>query len=132
MEEELLIDEMTQAYNFRFLNNWLEDSREENVAVLFVDIDDFKNFNDVYGHAEGDAVLKNLTKTIKDNIRSTDSLIRYGGDEFVVLLPNQNKENALKVAKRIKEKIVTTSLCIKRTSNHGFHRGGVCPLRYRR
>lgn len=113
LEEELLIDEMTQAYNFRFLNNWLEDSREENVAVLFVDIDDFKNFNDVYGHAEGDAVLKNLTKTIKDNIRSTDSLIRYGGDEFVVLLPNQNKENALKVAKRIKEKLSQLPYALK-------------------
>lgn len=105
LEEELLIDDMTQAHNFRFLNNWLGNPRSVNFAVLFIDIDDFKVFNDYYGHAEGDEVLRTLTRTIKGSIRSTDRLIRYGGDEFVVLLPNQTKKNALKVADRIKNNL---------------------------
>lgn len=101
LEAELVIDEMTQAYNFRYLNNWLNDPSEEKLGVLFIDIDDFKVFNDLYGHAEGDVVLRIITETIKKSIRANDQVIRYGGDEFVVLLPNQDGAGAKKVGRRI-------------------------------
>lgn len=105
LEEELEIDEMTKAFNFRFLNRWLNDPNSEKVGVLFLDIDDFKVFNDHYGHAEGDVVLKVLTETITKNIRADDKVVRYGGDEFVVLLPNMNKDGAKRVAKRIQDSL---------------------------
>lgn len=101
LEEEVLIDDLTQVYNFRYLNNWLNDSTKENLAILFLDIDNFKRFNDLYGHAEGDHILKLVTDKIKESVRESDSVIRYGGDEFVVLLPNQNKEQAHLIAQRI-------------------------------
>lgn len=101
LEEELLIDEMTGANNFRFLTKWLGESLEERMAVLFIDLDDFKKFNDRYGHAEGDRVLKLVVETISNNIRANDRVIRYGGDEFVVLLPGMDSSGGFAVAQRI-------------------------------
>lgn len=101
LEEELLVDEMTQAYNFRFLSEWLNDPSQEEVAVLYLDIDDFKVFNDLYSHAEGDQVLKALVETVSNSVRADDKVIRYGGDEFVVLLPGMGRTAAYSVAERI-------------------------------
>src|SRR5690554_6774524 len=86
LEEELVIDEMTGALNFRFLNKWLNDPEDTAVTVLFFDIDDFSAFNNEYGHAEGDKVLKMFVDTIVRSVRPQDKLVRYGGDEFVVIL----------------------------------------------
>ena len=105
LEEELVIDEMTKAHNFRYLNQWLCNPSEERVGVLFLDIDDFKIFNDLYGHAEGDVVLKTMTETIQKSVRANDKVIRYGGDEFVVLLPGMDSEGAKRVAKRIQDNL---------------------------
>lgn len=101
LEEELLVDEMTQAYNFRFLNKWLGDPKEEHAAILFMDIDDFAVFNNNYGHAEGDKVLKLLVETINKSVRSGDKVVRYGGDEFVVILNGMDRAGAKGVAQRI-------------------------------
>lgn len=101
LEQELIVDEMTQVYNFRYLSNWLTDPRKEAVAALFLDIDDFKSFNDRYGHAEGDRVLRILAKTISKSVRANDKVIRYGGEEFVVLLPEMDSLAAKRVAQRI-------------------------------
>ncbi|MDI9413589.1 MAG: GGDEF domain-containing protein [Bacillota bacterium] len=115
LEEEVLIDEMTQVYNFRYLNNWLNDPKEEKVSVLFLDIDNFRIFNDLYGHAEGNRILKLVTDMIKKSVRETDSVIRYGGDEFVVLLPKQDKNQAHLIAQRILENISATSKIERKT-----------------
>ena len=64
LEKELILDCKTQVYNFRYLNEWLADPKKEKMAALFIDIDDFKVFNDVYGHAEGDRVSTVLAQTI--------------------------------------------------------------------
>ncbi|HHT41786.1 MAG TPA: GGDEF domain-containing protein [Firmicutes bacterium] len=101
LEEELVIDEMTGAYNFRFLNQWLHDSSGETVTVLFFDIDDYSVFNNTYGHAEGDRVLRMLVETIKQSVRPQDKVIRYGGDEFVVVLEDIGVEGGTRVAERI-------------------------------
>ena len=70
-------------------------------AVLFIDIDDFKAFNDRHGHAAGDEALITLANLIKSVIRADDAVIRYGGEEFVVLLPNMTRAGAKRVARRI-------------------------------
>ncbi len=101
LEEELLVDEMTQAYNFRYLSEWLNEPAHIETAVLYLDIDDFKIFNDLYSHAEGDQVLKALVKTISGCVRADDKVVRYGGDEFVVLLPGMGRKAAHTVAERI-------------------------------
>ncbi len=101
VEEELVIDEMTGAYNFRFLNNWLGDPSEERISLIFIDVDNFAFFNNTYGHVEGDRVLGRLVQTINESIRADDRIIRYGGDEFVVFLHGMDAEGARSVAERI-------------------------------
>jgi len=105
LEEELIIDEMTGAYNFRHLNNWLSEPSDEAVSLLFMDIDNFAAFNDTYGHAEGDRVLRLLVETIEKSIREGDHVIRYGGDEFVVFLKGMDAEKAKLVAERIMDNL---------------------------
>ena len=70
-----------------------------------LDIDHFKLFNDNYGHHAGDAALATVAETIADNIRPYDSAIRYGGEEFMVLLPNTNATEARIIAERLKERV---------------------------
>lgn len=75
----------------------------DNFAVIMIDIDKFKDVNDTYGHSNGDLILKDLAQAIKNNIRSTDSAFRYGGDEFLVLCPGTNDSDAKTVAERIRQ-----------------------------
>jgi diguanylate cyclase (GGDEF)-like protein/PAS domain S-box-containing protein len=72
------------------------------MAVLFVDVDDFKDINDTYGHAAGDLILVQIAEQLKKNVRETDTVARIGGDEFIVLMESiQNEEEALHVAERV-------------------------------
>src|SRR5574344_694387 len=75
------------------------------IAVMMLDIDFFKKFNDTYGHACGDFVLQQVSKTIFDGIRGQDMAGRYGGEEFVVMLYNTEKDSAILVAERIRKEI---------------------------
>lgn len=75
------------------------------VALLLLDLDGFKRFNDTYGHQEGDRALRRVGKTIQDSLRETDSAYRYGGEEFTVILPETGHEAALLVAQRLLERI---------------------------
>ena len=100
-------DQLTKVYNRRFLedfsNKYMKIVKREhtNLSLLIIDIDDFKNVNDTYGHEIGDAVIKLLVKRLKNTIRENDLIVRYGGDEFVVLLPNTDNENAKKVGNKL-------------------------------
>lgn len=104
-------DYLTGAYSRRFLEQYLEKelfkSRRTNtpLCVVFLDIDKFKEVNDKFGHVYGDNVLKTLVKTVNETIRSMDVIARYGGDEFVIVLPETNFENAQKVIERIEKKL---------------------------
>ncbi len=75
------------------------------LSFLMVDIDNFKNINDTQGHAAGDTVLKNLVELLTESVRKVDSIFRYGGDEFVILLPNTSKEQAGEAKKRILQRL---------------------------
>jgi diguanylate cyclase (GGDEF)-like protein len=97
-------DSLTGVYNRRFLNdfssNYLKIAKRENkdLSLLIIDIDDFKNKNDTYGHKTGDIIIKKLVSYIKNVVRDNDIIVRYGGDEFIVVLPNTNIKNAKRVA----------------------------------
>jgi len=74
-------------------------------SILFVDIDNFKHINDTYGHQSGDLVLSELANLVQEGIRSSDTAFRYGGEEFVILMPNTSCNDAQKLANRIRKTI---------------------------
>ena len=75
------------------------------MTLLLLDIDNFKTFNDVYGHIEGDQVLRRLGQVVKRCLRQTDSAYRYGGEEFTILLPMTTGEDAAITAERIRTEV---------------------------
>lgn len=105
------LDGLTGTYNHRYfyevLGKLFEESRrdEKPLSLVMLDLDNFKTYNDVYGHAQGDAFLKEIAGVLKETIRETDLLCRYGGDEFGVILPDTDKEEACKMADRLREAI---------------------------
>jgi diguanylate cyclase (GGDEF)-like protein len=112
-------DDLTKLHNARYLRQFLlnEIRRARRygsiVAALFLDLDDFKQVNDAHGHLAGSHVLMEMAAVILSSIRDTDAVARYGGDEFVIVLPDTQMELAGTVAERIREKI----------SHHRFHAG---------
>ncbi|MBT8764070.1 diguanylate cyclase [Desulfohalobiaceae bacterium Ax17] len=110
-KEQALRDPLTRSHNRRFLEEYiaqfepLSKREEKNVGFLMVDLDYFKQVNDKYGHQAGDAVLKQLVEIMKKNIRSSDLLVRYGGEEFLVLLPQVEPNMSEKVAEKIRSSV---------------------------
>lgn len=100
-------DALTGVYNRRFLkdfsNKYMKIVKREHtdLSMMLIDIDNFKIKNDTFGHKVGDTVIKKLISSIKDIVRDTDLIVRYGGDEFIVLLPNTNIKNTRKVAQKL-------------------------------
>jgi diguanylate cyclase (GGDEF)-like protein len=105
------IDGLTGAYNHRYfyelIGSIYDESKKKNnpLSLLMVDIDYFKKYNDMFGHAKGDELLKKLTSILKTPLRATDILCRYGGDEFCVILPGTDKELAAVIANSLRESI---------------------------
>ncbi len=114
-----LTDALTQIANRRHFDLMIENefrkargySRPMSLAIL--DIDDFKNFNDSYGHLNGDRILVHIAKTLKYNLRDTDFIARYGGEEFVIIFPETQSNVALRVCERIREAIENQKIAIK-------------------
>ncbi len=107
LRESSLRDGMTTLYNRRFLEEFIDNMshqvlrEEKHFHVLMIDIDYFKLINDTYGHDAGDIVIKRLAEILKSSIRVSDLPIRYGGEEFLVLLHNSTEEGAWMVAEKI-------------------------------
>ncbi len=101
-------DGLTGLYNKRYLMSKLisevghAQRMEGALSLIMIDVDDFKKFNDVFGHQEGDAVLRALSKVIMESIRERDGGCRYGGEEFTIILPRIDAREAAKVAERIR------------------------------
>ena len=110
-EQNSKIDALTNLYNRRWLDETLPSIIErahkdkQDFCILMLDIDHFKLFNDNYGHHAGDAALASVAATMADNIRPYDSAVRYGGEEFIILLPNTTATEARIIAERLKERI---------------------------
>ena len=104
-------DGLTNVFNHKTILNRLNEEMEraerakQNLCVIMMDIDNFKKVNDVYGHQAGDKVLKNIAKVIRQNCRKVDILGRYGGEEFLLILPNTNSANACDLGERIRKGI---------------------------
>jgi diguanylate cyclase (GGDEF)-like protein len=104
-------DDLTKLHNARYLRQFLLNEIRRarrygsSVAALFLDLDDFKRVNDAHGHLAGSHVLMEMAAVILSSIRDTDAVARYGGDEFVIVLPDTQIELAGTVAQRIREKI---------------------------
>jgi diguanylate cyclase (GGDEF)-like protein len=102
-----IIDDLTQLYNSRHFYAQLEIEIERSnrygqpLTLLLLDLDNFKTFNDKYGHVEGDYVLSQLGQVIKRCLRETDSAYRYGGEEFTIMLPMTTSKEGIVTAKRI-------------------------------
>jgi diguanylate cyclase (GGDEF)-like protein len=110
LQELSLRDPLTQLYNRRYLMERLESElarvrRGRMLAVVMVDLDRFKRVNDDTGHARGDALLQELAQALARSVRETDVAGRYGGDEFVVILPDTDEAQAAKAAARLVEGI---------------------------
>ena len=109
LKEQSILDEMTEQYNRRHilleLDKEIERARryKHTLAGIMIDVDDFKKFNDKHGHLMGDYILKEVTHVFDHCIRTIDVLGRYGGDEFMILLPEATAETATIVAERIKK-----------------------------
>jgi diguanylate cyclase (GGDEF)-like protein/putative nucleotidyltransferase with HDIG domain len=110
-KERAHIDELTGLYNHRYFHERLDEeisrcSRFGDIfSLLFIDMDLFKTYNDVYGHLEGDEILSRIGRDIVASIRSIDMAFRYGGDEFTVILPQASLEDACVVAERVRKRI---------------------------
>ncbi|MCH5204489.1 MAG: diguanylate cyclase [Oscillospiraceae bacterium] len=111
LTERASFDALTELYNRETIENQinneisLSEVRKSEMAVLFVDVDDFKHFNDNYSHAVGDEVLKFVARTIKAEVENIGFAGRYGGDEFIVMVRNAETNNPAKIAERIIAKL---------------------------
>lgn len=111
LKETAIRDSLTNAYNRRYIlerMNQIADNykRAEKIfSIAVIDIDFYKSINDSYGHQVGDYVLVELVEIINETIRSYDILGRYGGEEFILIFPDTNKEKAYSVVKRILERV---------------------------
>ncbi|NVK31448.1 MAG: GGDEF domain-containing protein [Gammaproteobacteria bacterium] len=109
-------DPLTGLWNRRNLISLSEENlnrpSRRDASLLVIDIDHFKQFNDVHGHITGDEVLKHVAETLRGCLRSTDIAGRWGGEEFVILLPNTNVQDAYDVAERLRQTIFNTPLYI--------------------
>ncbi|MCK5449349.1 GGDEF domain-containing protein [Candidatus Pacearchaeota archaeon] len=110
-------DHLTGLFNRRFLDSELKiqlastfRNLKEPFSVIMFDIDHFKAFNDTYGHNAGDVVLRKLSGVVLKSVRDSDVAFRYGGEEFIILLPNTDKADALEVAYRLNSKVANASV----------------------
>lgn len=100
-------DGLTELYNHRYFQEQMRMQVEQskrynnNFSLIIIDIDFFKKFNDTFGHQSGDAVLRQVAQTLKRNVRATDIVCRYGGEEMSIILPNTSKEEAQSTAEKI-------------------------------
>ncbi len=111
LEELSITDELTKLYNRRHINRKLEDEYrratryKRPLSCLMFDADHFKSVNDTYGHSFGDIVLKEIAQIIMDTARTVDVCGRYGGEEFILLLPDTEMDRATIVGERIRQKV---------------------------
>jgi len=113
MEEQLremtITDDLTKLYNMRHFYKQLQLEMDRasrykgSLSLLLLDVDGFKKYNDTYGHLEGDQILIKLGEVIRECLRKSDTAYRYGGDEFMVVLPETQGGEAKNVAERIRE-----------------------------
>ncbi|MFO7996863.1 MAG: diguanylate cyclase [Dehalococcoidia bacterium] len=110
-EQRSRIDELTGLFNRRHFEERLKEELARHArygdvfSIFLLDLDNFKTYNDIYGHPSGDALLNQIGKIIRNSVRNADQAFRYGGDEFIVILPHTVTHDARVVAERVREGI---------------------------
>jgi diguanylate cyclase (GGDEF)-like protein len=131
-ESMSMLDELTGLYNRRYFYAQIETMlartkrHGQPVCILVFDLDHFKKINDVYGHGLGDIVLKDVSSTVREEIRESDILVRFGGEEFVIIFTDTDSDMGQSFAERIRKKIASLSWQtkdeeIKITASIGVH-----------
>ena len=106
-----LTDELTSIYNRRYFDAQLKKEIDRarryfrSLSLLIVDLNDFKKYNDTFGHQQGDFLLKGIALLLKNNLRGPDFVARYGGDEFVIVMPETDKDDAIRLSERLHSEI---------------------------
>jgi diguanylate cyclase (GGDEF)-like protein len=129
-ERLTITDDLTKLYNYRYLMKYLEADvkrclrYKKKVSLLFIDVDGFKRINDTFGHLVGSQALAEMGQVFKRIVRETDVVGRYGGDEFVIVLPETPLNGAMVIAERIRKKVeecefVAQNLSIRLTVSLG-------------
>lgn len=104
-------DAATGVFNHRYFHEQLEEALclamnfSNPLSLLMMDVDNFKEYNDALGHLKGDVALRQIALMMKENTSETDIVARYGGDEFVIILPGRTKQKALEIAEKIRKRI---------------------------
>ena len=110
-ERLTITDDLTKLYNYRYLMQYLEADvkrclrYKKKVSLLFIDVDGFKRINDTFGHLVGSQALSEMGQIFRGVVRETDVIGRYGGDEFVIVLPETPLNGAMVIAERIRKKV---------------------------
>jgi diguanylate cyclase (GGDEF)-like protein len=124
LRRQNIIDNLTGIHNRKFFDEEFPKEvleakrREETVSIVMIDIDNFKKFNDTYGHQKGDEVLQLVAQTLENILkRPTDSVSRYGGEEFVFILPNTDMAGAGYIAEKARGAV--ESLEIRHSASNG-------------
>ncbi len=129
-EQLTITDDLTKLYNYRYLMQYLESNvryclrYKKKVSLLFIDVDGFKRINDTFGHLVGSQALAEMGQVFRRMVRETDVVGRYGGDEFVIVLPETPLNGAMVIAERIRKKVeecefVAQNLSIRLTVSLG-------------
>lgn len=111
VELQAITDGLTGLYNYRYFQTLFEREFKRAVrykrplSLLMIDIDNFKLYNDTYGHRQGDYIIRTIANIIRQNCRDVDIVVRYGGEEFAVLFPETTIDEALKIAERIRKAV---------------------------
>lgn len=127
VQRQSMTDSLTKIYNRKFfdqnISNSITAAKEsgEPMCLVMTDIDHFKNFNDTFGHQTGDQVLRLVAKTICSNTKGSDLACRYGGEEFVVIMPNTDLISAIALSDKIRKSIQAKEL-LKRSTNEKLGR----------
>jgi len=125
LREQAIRDPLTGLYNRRYMMESLEQfisrakRKQSSVAVMMIDFDHFKRFNDTFGHEAGDFVLINVAREMKRNIRTEDIVCRYGGEEFCLVCPEMRVDNAVAIANKLGESIRRLDLRLNKKSLGG-------------
>lgn len=131
LENASVTDSLTGLYNRRYLSHIYQNGADKQFSVMFIDIDDFKEVNDSYGHDFGDLLLLEIAARLKQNVRKSDVLVRYGGDEFLIcfqhLVDNHDIEfvagkirESIKEPFQIRDQTIRISASIGISANYGL------------
>ena len=124
VEQESITDGLTGVYNHRYFQKRLREhislcqrrKRSVTFGLMIIDVDNFKQINDRYGHQFGDVVLKAIVKELQNNLREEDLIARYGGEEFVILIPEATEKIVLLISEKVREVVERTTVQNSETS----------------